>query len=153
MSTIAGTGRDTELSTADTGPLAPPTEQPRHRRVNDTGGPGTTTIEDAVVQKIASRLVGEVAHVGGAATRVLGIAVGSESADRSPKVTARVDGTIVTLDVRLSLTYPAPVGRVTREVRDHVIERLDALTGLSVRQVDITVAALSAEQTPQRRLT
>lgn len=64
-----------------------------------------------------------------------------------------MDGAIVTLDVRLSVTYPAPVGRTTREVREHVIERLDALTGLSVRQVDITVAALHSVKTPQRRLT
>jgi uncharacterized alkaline shock family protein YloU len=116
------------------------------------GGPGSTHVEDTVVEKIAARAVGEVDHVGGAANRVLGVAIGSDHADRSPKVTARVDGSIVTLDVLLSVTYPAPVGRVTREVREHVIERLATLTGLTARQVDITVAALHSAATPKRRL-
>jgi uncharacterized alkaline shock family protein YloU len=63
-----------------------------------------------------------------------------------------VDGSLVTLDVRLSVTYPAPVGKVTREVREHVIERLATVTGLTARQVDITIAALHAATAPQRRL-
>ncbi len=138
---------------AVTGPIpAVPGEQARHRLAEDTGGPGHTTIDDTVVQKIAARAVGEVDHVGGAANRVLGIPVGADNADRSPQVTARVDGVTVTLDVRLSVIYPAPVGTVTREVRAHVIERLTTLTGLSTRQVDITVAALHSATTPQRRL-
>lgn len=74
MSTVAGTDRDVELSTADTGPLSVPAVKSRNRSISDTGGPGTTTIEDAVVEKIASRAVGEVEHVGGAAPRVMGIA-------------------------------------------------------------------------------
>jgi uncharacterized alkaline shock family protein YloU len=138
---------------ADTGPTPPlPDEQGRHRLREDAGDPGHTTVEDVVVEKIAARAAGEVDQVGGAANRVLGVTIGADGADRSPKVTARVDGSLVTLDVRLSVTYPAPVGKVTREVREHVIERLATLTGLTARQVDITVAALHAPTAPQRRL-
>lgn len=114
---------------------------------------GRTDVADAVVEKIASRAATEVDHVGGTARRVLGVAVGSDGADSSPKVRARVDGSIVVLDVRLSVTYPAPVGLVTRQVRDHLIERISALTGLSVRQVDITVTALHQPRTQHRELT
>ncbi len=114
------------------------------------GGPGTTTIDDAVVEKIAARAIGEVADVGGVAQRVLGIPLGTDTPDRAPRVRARVDSSIVTLDVTLSVTYPAPVGRVTREVREHVTERITALTGLATRQVDITVTALHRPQAPGR---
>ena len=59
----------------------------------------------------------------------------------------------MTLDIRLSVIYPAPVGGVTRAVRQHVIERLATLTGLTARQVDITVAALhAASRRPQRSI-
>jgi uncharacterized alkaline shock family protein YloU len=141
------------IDDADTSPVRPvPDDEGRHRLPEDAGGPGRTTVDDVVVEKIATRAAGEVDHVGGAANRVLGVPIGADSADRSPKVSARVDGSIVTLDVRLSVTYPAPVGKVTREVREHVTERLATLTGLTARQVDITVAALHAAAAPERRL-
>lgn len=124
----------------------------RYRRDEQAAGRGVVSIADAVVEKIASRAATEIDHVGGTASRVLGVAVGSDGADSSPKVRARVDGSIVVLDVRLSVTYPAPVGRVTRQVRDHLIERISALTGLSVRQVDITVTALHQPRTQHREL-
>jgi len=144
---------EADPSAADTEPIPVASgDQARHRSAEDAGGPGRTRIGDTVVEKIAARAVSEVDHVGGAANRVLGVAIGADNADNSPKVTARVDGTTVTLDVRLSVTYPAPVGTVTREVREHVIERLTTLTGLSTRQVDITVAALHSATASPRRL-
>jgi uncharacterized alkaline shock family protein YloU len=105
-----------------------------------------------VVEKIAARAVGEVDEVGGVASRVLGIQIGSDAPDRSPEVHARVDGSIVTLDVTLSVTYPAPVGQVTRHVREHVADRIRTLTGLSTRQVDISVTALHHPQVARREL-
>lgn len=125
----------------------------RHQLDDDSTGPGLVSIADAVVEKIASRAAAEVDDVGGTASRVLGVAIGSNGADSSPKVRARVDGSVVTLDVRLSVTYPAPVGRVTQQVRDHLVERIAGLTGLSVRQVDITVTALHQTRVPHRELT
>jgi uncharacterized alkaline shock family protein YloU len=113
---------------------------------------GLISIADAVVEKIAARAAAEVDDVGGSAGRVLGVPIGSDGADRSPRVRARVDGSIVTLDVRLSVTYPAPVGRVTQQVRDHLTSRIAGLTGLSVRQVDITVTALHHPRARHREL-
>lgn len=142
--------------------LAPPGATPparyavadggRHRLDDHSDGPGLISIADAVVEKIASRAAAEVDDVGGTASRVLGVAIGSDGADSSPKVRARVDGSIVTLDVRLSVTYPAPVGRVTQQVRDHLIDRIAGLTGLSVRQVDITVTTLRQPRVQHRKL-
>jgi uncharacterized alkaline shock family protein YloU len=46
------------------------------------------------------------------------------------------------IEMRLSLTYPAPVRTLAREVRQHVIDQVTGLTGLEVRHVDIEVARL-----------
>lgn len=110
----------------------------------DAGGPGTTTVLDGVVVKIAGRAIAEVPSVGGTATRVLGVALGSDSAEQAPKVTAHVDGSLVTLAVRCSVTYPAPIGATVQAAREHVAERVATLTGLSVRQVDVIVTSLTA---------
>jgi uncharacterized alkaline shock family protein YloU len=119
---------------------------------DEAGGPGETHIEDGVVEKIASRAAGEVDDVGGVAGRVLGVRLGSGEPDRDPSVRARVDGTIVTLHVTLSVTYPAPVAEVTQRVRAHVVERVSELTGLRPRQVDISVAALHRHGRARREL-
>lgn len=124
----------------------------RHRLRVDAGGPGTTRFDQAAVEKLAAHAIGEVEHVGGAANRMLGVAVGSDHADRSPKVSAQLDGAVVTVQVRLSVYYPAPVGQVTRTVREHLRERLSTLAGLDARRVDIAVAALHTPHTPVRRL-
>ena len=58
------------------------------------------------------------------------------------RVSARSDGHLAMIQLRLSLAYPAPVRTVTREVRRHVIERVTGLTGFEVRHVDIEVARL-----------
>jgi uncharacterized alkaline shock family protein YloU len=68
--------------------------------------------------------------------------VGSEDFERDARVTATIDGDSVTIAVRCSVAYPAPVASTTEALRTHLVARLDKLTGLRVRQVDITVTAL-----------
>jgi uncharacterized alkaline shock family protein YloU len=119
---------------------------------DEAGGPGETHVDERVVEKIAALAAGEIGEVGGVANRVLGVRVGPDEPDRRPKARARVDGSIVTLDLTLSVTYPAPVGAVTQHVREHVVERLAVLTGLSTRQVDITVTALYRQPHARREL-
>ena len=125
---------------------------PAHQGGSLTDDQGRTTIDDGVVEKIAARAIGEIDGVGGVANRVLGVQIGADEADRRPRVRARVDGTIVTLEVTLSVTYPSPVGQVTQRVRDHVTERVSTLTGLSTRVVDITVTALNHPPAAHREL-
>ena len=120
--------------------------------LRDTGGPGRTRVDDEVVEKIAARAAGEVDDVGGVASRVLGVRIGADEPARSPTVRARVDGTIVTLQVTLSVAYPAPVALVTQRVREHVVERVTALTGLLPRRVDISVTALHRPVRARREL-
>ncbi|MFB9688664.1 Asp23/Gls24 family envelope stress response protein [Amycolatopsis plumensis] len=113
---------------------------------------GTLTIADQAVQRLAAHAVREIDEVGGAAGRVLGVSLGAEDPDRSAKVTAHVTGGGVTLDVRLSITYPASVARTTERAREHLERRVEELTGLTVTRVDITVTALHTPVAKSRRV-
>jgi uncharacterized alkaline shock family protein YloU len=106
------------------------------------GQRGRTTIADRVVVKIATRAVAEVAQTGGAARQLIGFTVGRQTGEGPARVSARVDGNLAMIAMRLSLAYPAPVRSLSREVRRHVMERITALTGIEVRHVDIEVARL-----------
>ncbi|WET77398.1 Asp23/Gls24 family envelope stress response protein [Amycolatopsis sp. QT-25] len=118
----------------------------------EAGDRGVLTISDSTVQRIAAHAVTEVDGVGGAAGRVLGVAVGGEDLDNSAKVTAKVTGGNATLDVRLSISYPMSVSRTTENVRRHLMRRVEEFTGLAVSQVDITVAALHTATAEKRRV-
>jgi uncharacterized alkaline shock family protein YloU len=113
---------------------------------------GVLTIAEQAVERLAACAVAEAADVGGAAGRVLGVSVGGEDLDRSAKVSARVTGGTVTLDVRLSIRYPAPVARTTERAREHLVRRVGELTGLAVTRVDLTVTALHTTAGPGRRV-
>jgi uncharacterized alkaline shock family protein YloU len=133
----------------------PPQPEPDTRastRTDDPGDRGRTTTANRAIERIAAKLVTEVEGVGGAAQRVLGVAVGSEDLDQSAKVTARVSGYRASLDVRLSVAYPAPVAATTQRARDHLMHRVAELTGLTVSRVDITVTALHSDAARTRRV-
>jgi uncharacterized alkaline shock family protein YloU len=106
------------------------------------GQRGRTAIADRVVARIATRAVAEVGQTGGAARQLIGLTVGRQTGEGPARVSARVDGNLAMIEMRLSLAYPAPVRSLTREVRRHVRERVTTLTGIEVRHVDIEVAAL-----------
>ncbi|MET8850748.1 Asp23/Gls24 family envelope stress response protein [Amycolatopsis sp. NPDC004625] len=103
---------------------------------------GQLVISGHAVERIAAHATREVGDVGGAAGRVLGVALGGENADRPVKVAAEVDGGRVRLAARLSVAYPASVARTTEHARTHLRDRVSELTGLDVERVDITVTAL-----------
>ena len=103
---------------------------------------GRTTIADRVVVRVAARAVAEVEQTGGVARELAGITLGRQTGAGTARVSARIDGHLTMIEMRLSVNYPAPVRTLTREVRSHVIERVTRMTGLEVRQVDIEVARL-----------
>jgi uncharacterized alkaline shock family protein YloU len=116
------------------------------------GERGRLTISDGTVERIAARAVTEVDGIGGAATRMLGVAVGSEDLANPAKVTAKVSGETASLDVRLSISYPLSVARTTEQAREHLMRRVEDFTGLIVSRVDITVTALHSGVTETRRV-
>ncbi|MGQ0572888.1 MAG: Asp23/Gls24 family envelope stress response protein [Pseudonocardia sp.] len=131
------------LAPAPPAPAGPPPVPPAQR--------GELTVSRQVVEKIAAAAAIEVEHVGGAARRVLAVSFGSDAAADRPQVEARVDGSVVTLAVRCSVAYPASAAAVTQALRPHRIDRIDTLTGLRTRQVDIVVSALVNPRTGGRR--
>ena len=114
---------------------------------------GTTTISDRTVERIATRVLTEVENIGGAAGRLLGIAVPGEHSEGSAHVAAKVSGdSAAALDVRLSVAYPQSVAHTTEDARARLVRRVADLTGLTVSRVDITVTALRAPDSPTRRV-
>lgn len=110
--------------------------------LNAPGQRGRTTIAEKVVTKVAAQAVSEVEQTAGVARELIGITLGRQTGAGQARVSARIDGHLTLIELRLALSYPAPVRTVTREVRRHVIERVSGLTGLEVRHVDIEVARL-----------
>lgn len=145
------------MSITDGGVLAPPATpwappEGRHRAdPTAVADRGELSIAEQVVEKIAATALGEIDHIGGTAPTMLGVPLGSVDPDRLPQVTAQVTGSVVTLAARCSVTYPAPVARVTDQARAHVIDRVDTLTGLRVAQLDITVTALTSPSPSSHR--
>jgi uncharacterized alkaline shock family protein YloU len=111
---------------------------------------GLITINDRVVAKMAARAAAEIPDAGAAAPRVLGrsvtgaAVVGARTTSLTglPKASADVDGSVVTLDLSISVRWPASVHEVTSAVREHVCSRVSGLTGLTVAEVSISVTDL-----------
>ncbi|MGH4024060.1 MAG: Asp23/Gls24 family envelope stress response protein [Pseudonocardiaceae bacterium] len=142
----AVTPEATPAATPDTEPVStepPPGPVPAEDR-------GHTTIQPQVFEAMAARIVSEEPGVGGAARRVLGVAMTGEDPERTARVEARLAGDVVTLRVRLSVAYPTPVHDVTDRLRRRLIDRIGELTGTQVGVVEIVVAALHHPATGRR---
>jgi uncharacterized alkaline shock family protein YloU len=121
---------------------------------------GTIGISDDVVAKIAACAAVEIPDAGAAATRVMGRAIpgggrlGLRATDLAalPKTKAEIDGNSTFLSIELSIRWPASVPDTTAQVRRHVRERVQELAGLTVAEVDITVATLVTTVTPPPRV-
>lgn len=111
---------------------------------------GRTEIAGQVVEQIVLRAVAECGHARGPARQVLGIAL--PVGGKAPRVDVSVDGQLVTVAVRMAVTYPAPVRRAARQVRDHVMTQVAALTGLQVRHVDVDIDRLVTPERGQGRV-
>ncbi|MFF5258416.1 Asp23/Gls24 family envelope stress response protein [Actinomadura viridis] len=108
---------------------------------------GRTKIAERAIARIVVRAVAETESAGGLGRSLLGMNVGG----RTARADVDVDGTLVTARVRMSVVYPYPVREVTHRVRHHVRERVENLTGLTVRQVDIDVAELARSASAAER--
>lgn len=107
---------------------------------------GETRIGNRVVERIVSAAADEIGKTAGTSRRILGITLGQS--DR-PDAQAEVNGDVVTATVSLAVHYPSPVRHVAAEVRRHVMERVEELTGLRVAEVDIKVASLVPDLQPR----
>lgn len=118
---------------------------------------GAISISESVVLKLAARAALEIPDAGAAAPRLLGrslsgaggLGVRPTSLSALPKASAEVDGSIALIRLEISVRWPASVPAVTTAVREHVRTRVAALTGLTVAEVSIRVAALVTERAAQ----
>ncbi|MFC9969887.1 Asp23/Gls24 family envelope stress response protein [Spirillospora sp. NPDC127200] len=108
---------------------------------------GETRIADRVVAAIAARAAEDNADTREVDRTVLGMPVGGTSPAR---VDVSVRGEIVTARVQVAVAYPRPVREVTRRVRERVRDQVESMTGLTVHNIDIDVAALDRPVPEQR---
>jgi uncharacterized alkaline shock family protein YloU len=131
-----------ERNRADRDPVAAGGPRPAAER-------GELTIADRVVERIAEAAVAEAHHATGAVPSVLGKPLRAVTEGTKARVSAEVDGGVVTATVRLSVRWPEPVLDVTRRVRARIVDRIEAATGLRVAEIDIEVTGLYSP-TPHR---
>jgi uncharacterized alkaline shock family protein YloU len=156
MSAVAAT-EPADTEPADTAPADANTELAV--RVGRTEQ-GMISIADRVVLKIAAMAAAENPDAGAAAARMLGrvvpgaghLGVRGTDLDALPKTTVEVDGSKAFVNLELSVRWPASIAEVTRQVRGHVRDRVQALTGLEVDEVHIVVADLATDIAPPPRV-
>lgn len=121
---------------------------------------GVITIDDSVVTKIASRAASEIPDAGAATPRLLGkslpgagsLGTRATSLDELPKASAEVDGSVVLIELSISVRWPCSVPAVAQAVRQRVRDRVTELTGLHVAEVTIEVADLVTQLAPPSRV-
>lgn len=111
-------------------------------------GQGKTTIAEVVVTKIASLAAREVdgvdslgGAISGAISGVVGRVRGSEH--RTAGVGVDVGTKQAAVDLTMKVRYPYPIHEVAESVRQNVIDRIEAMTGLEVVEVNIAVTDLA----------
>jgi uncharacterized alkaline shock family protein YloU len=106
---------------------------------------GKTTIADVVVAKIAGIAAREVPGVHellpqGAGGAISGLAQRMTGGDpRAQGVTVEVGEREAAVDLRMAVDYGVSIHQVADAVRRTVISRIQAMTGLVVREVNIAV--------------
>lgn len=110
------------------------------------GTRGTTTIADGVVAKVAALAAREVPGValGGPAGAGLNAVVdrlrGQDTGTAG--VGVEVGRTQTAIDLAVRIDYPDPIKDVADRLRERVTERVEAITGLEVVEVNVQVVDL-----------
>src|SRR3954454_9246446 len=108
---------------------------------------GKTSIADSVVAKIAGlacREIDGVHEMGAGLSRTLGVLkerlpVGSSQPSASRGVSVEVGERQAAVDLDIVVEYGASIVEVANGVRQNVIGRVEAMTGLEVTEVNVTV--------------
>ncbi|MGN6446852.1 Asp23/Gls24 family envelope stress response protein [Amnibacterium sp.] len=104
---------------------------------------GTTTVEDAVVAKIAgiaAREVPGVHDLGGGAARAIGaLRSRINQTDQGQGISVEVGETQAAVDVTVVAEYPIPLHHVADGIRTAVTTAIETLVGLEVTEVNVTI--------------
>lgn len=115
---------------------------------------GKTTIHNVVVAKIAARAAREVSGVrelvsegvAGFAGRVAGQVTGSES---TSGVNVDVGEREAAVDLGMIVDYEVSIPQLADAVRNNIMNRVNSMTGLQVREVNIDVIDLAVPEDVQ----
>ena len=109
---------------------------------------GSVNISEEVLATIAAQAVREVDGVGGFAT-TLGGEIAERLGKRAPSrgVKLAIEGEEVTVDTFILIKYGSVIGDVSRAVQDAVTSGIEAMTGITVKAVNITVCGVAFEKT------
>jgi uncharacterized alkaline shock family protein YloU len=132
-------------------PLAAATGSP-YPELGDPADRGSVSIADRVVERIAGHAVTQVDAASAAPRRLLGVALRGNPPDKEASVSARVDGSIVTVDATVAVGYPHSVRAVTARLRAHVRAEVERLTGMRVAHIDVDVVSMRAPAAQPRRV-
>ncbi|QBI52717.1 Asp23/Gls24 family envelope stress response protein [Streptomonospora litoralis] len=119
---MASSGVEQPPATAEVPRQRTATEPPQAR--------GRTVVGADVVARIAGR----------AAAEVPGVVARRGRTRAGARITG--NGGTATLRLRIAVGYPRSAREVARRVRDHTTRRVQDMTGMSVRRVDIEIAEL-----------
>lgn len=131
-----------------------------------TTAQGKTTIADVVVAKIAGLAAKEIDGVHelvsqGVGEAIAGFAQRVTRADmRGQGVKVAIEDGVGTVDLKIITDYGVSIVQVADAIRRNIINRVKAMTGLQIREVNIEVTDLyfpqeeqpAEEQTQQRRV-
>jgi uncharacterized alkaline shock family protein YloU len=113
---------------------------------------GRLVLSDRVIEKIAGQAATEVVATSGRPGGFLGLGAETD-ANARPRVDVTLSAESADLALAVGIAYPGSIRRATQEVRDHVTERVETLTGVDVRRVDIDVTFLAlSDGTPRQAL-
>ena len=121
---------------------------PRPRATELVTPEGKTTIADVVVSKIAGIAAREVPGVHELVGQGMGAAVSGlaqrvgRTDTRSTGVNVEVGEREAAIDFRLTVEYGISIPQLAMDVRSNVMDRLQAMTGLRVKEVNIDVVDL-----------
>lgn len=111
---------------------------------------GGLTIADKVVERTAGQVLKDLPGVGGTSSGLFGIGA-SSGLDTRPSVDVTLSGRSCTLAVQLGLAYPTPIAEATERLRTTLSAEVEHLTGVTVRQVDISVRWLAPDSAGANR--
>ena len=112
---------------------------------------GVTVIPAQVVAQIAAQAAYESANVGSNAGGLLGIGARRNFHSR-PEAKCDLYGQVAVLHLDLGLTFPTALVSTLQQVREHVSQRVEHLTGLRVEKINIEVSWLNPNNQVRRAL-
>lgn len=124
------------------------------RTTDSSSGQGKTTIENAVVAKIADIAAREIPGVhdltplgagkafSGMASNLASRMTGGDSGQPTQVVTVTVGEIEAAVDMGMTVDYGESIPQVADAVRRNIMERVQAMTGLVVKEVNIDVTDL-----------